>query len=189
MAIKCKNVLEVILFEYAKLIADAAVEQRARYEPAARAGSEYWSFVAMIFRKLVAGKISPSSVLRENQLVVAVGQECAYCGKTGALQWEHIIPRARGGPDTFDNMVLSCASCNSQKSSKNPVDWYRQRGLNRKHVPRLVMGKLLKLVLDEHRRRGTLADVEFPPGQSLSTSQVCRVFEYPDGDTNAGTRG
>ncbi|AUX25824.1 uncharacterized protein SOCEGT47_063760 [Sorangium cellulosum] len=51
------------------------------------------------------------------------------------------------------------------------------------------MGKLLKLILDEHRRRGTLADVEFPPGQGLSMSQVCRVFEYPDDATNARTGG
>jgi hypothetical protein len=173
-----KNVLEAILYEYAKLIADAAVEGRPVRTPAARTGGKYWSFTTMTFKRLIAGDMAPSTILRENKLLVAEGPECAYCGASGALQWEHIIPVCHGGPDTIDNLVLSCSVCNGQKSSQNLIDWYWKRGFDRKYIPRLVMGKFLKLVLEEHRRRGTLLDVEFPPGQGLSISQVCRVFEW-----------
>lgn len=177
MGIKRKNVLEAILYEYAKLIADAAIEGRPDRAAHPRSGSGYWAFVNATFKKLVAEEISPSSLLRENKLLVAEGQACAYCGASGSLHWEHLIPTSRGGPDTIDNLVLSCAPCNLQKGALNPIDWYWKRGLRRRDVPRLVMGKCLKLVLEEHRRVGTLLDTEFPPGEGLSTARLFRVFE------------
>jgi len=167
------------MYEYAKLIADAAIFGRPTRAAVVRAGGKYWSFVTVTFRKLVAGEISPSSILRENKLLVMDGSECAYCGKVGDLQWEHIIPRSRGGPDTIDNLVLACADCNLQKAALNPIEWYEKKGLERREVPRLVMGKLLKVVLDEHRRRGSLEDTEFPIGQGLGTYRACLVFDYP----------
>ena len=180
MAQKYHNVRDTLLYEYAKLIADAAVAGRPDQAPVDRNGGLYWTFVARTFAKLVAGKISPSSILRENKLMVTSGQECAYCGSTMNLQWEHIIPRSRGGPDTIDNLVLSCSSCNLQKGAMNPIEWYDKKGLQRMHVPRLVMGKLLKLVLDEHARRGTLESTDFPPGQGLGTYRSCLVFDFPE---------
>jgi hypothetical protein len=177
---KSTCVSEVILSEYAKLIADSAVAGRIDRAPAARDGHRYWTFTTRVFRKLCAGDMSPSAVLRENKMLLTAAQECAYCGVQGALQWEHIVPKARGGPETIDNLVLSCAACNLQKGALNPIDWYRRRDLHPKHIPRLAMGKLLKLVLEEHRRRGTLGAAEFPPGAGLRLSEVCRVFETPE---------
>lgn len=62
----------------------------------------------------------------------------------------------------------------------NPIEWYEERGLHRRHIPRLVMGKLLKVVLDEHACRGTLECTDFPPGRGLGTSRSCLVFEYSE---------
>jgi len=120
---------------------------------------------------------STSTVLRENKLLVDDGHVCAYCGSAGPLHWEHLIPRSRGGADTIDNLVYSCAACNLQKGALNPLEWYAKRGLDAGHLPRLVMGKFLKLVLEEHRLRGTLAENEFPPGEPLTVLGVSRVFE------------
>ena len=180
MPIKLASVLEALCYEYAKLIADAAVGGRTRSAPHSRQGREYWSFATMTFRKLVAGDISPSSLLRENKLLISNEQQCEYCGARGPLQWEHLIPKSRGGPDTIDNLILSCATCNLQKGTLNPIDWYHKRGMDRRHVPRLVMGKCLKLIWEEHRRRGTLRDSEFPAGQGLSTARLFKVFEMSD---------
>jgi hypothetical protein len=174
---KYRDVRDSLLYEYAKLIADAAVTGRPDRSPVDRRGARYWSFVNSTFQKLIAGEVSPSTILRENKLLVAAGRECAYCGSDQNLQWEHIVPRSRGGPDTIDNLVLSCATCNNQKGTLNPIEWYEKKGLNRSHVPRLVMGKLLKLVLDEHGRRGTLNCTDFPRGQGLGTSRSCLVFD------------
>jgi len=49
------------------------------------------------------------------------------------------------------------------------------------------MGKLLKVVLDEHRSRGTDILPEYPPGAGLTISGACLVFDYPPADSNRPT--
>ncbi|MDP1650509.1 MAG: HNH endonuclease [Rubrivivax sp.] len=178
MAVKLVNVFETIMYEYAKLIADRAIEERETVAPAARESKDYWSFVWHTFRKLCDGKITTSAVLRENKLLVAAGNRCAYCGATELLQWEHIVPTSRNGPNTIDNMVLSCSKCNREKAARNPIEWYNAKKLHRKHIPRLVMGKLLKVVLEEHRRRGTDSASDYPEGEGLHLYNVCLVFDH-----------
>ena len=51
------------------------------------------------------------------------GNRCQYTGKL--LTWkesniDHVIPRAQGGKNTFENMVLSCKEVNSRKADKRP---------------------------------------------------------------------
>lgn len=47
---------------------------------------------------------------------------CAYCGSSSNLSIDHVIPRSRGGKDTWDNMVTACFSCNSKKGSRTPEE-------------------------------------------------------------------
>ncbi|MCU1641710.1 MAG: hypothetical protein JWN03_1985 [Nocardia sp.] len=42
---------------------------------------------------------------------------CAYCGGK-AETIDHVIPRSRGGPHTWENCVASCAPCNHRKADK-----------------------------------------------------------------------
>ena len=45
---------------------------------------------------------------------------CAYCPATDVpLQVEHIVPRARGGSNRISNLTLSCADCNTAKSTRS----------------------------------------------------------------------
>lgn len=51
------------------------------------------------------------------------GGVCQYSGRP--LTWkegniDHVIPRAQGGKNTFDNMVWSCKEINSSKADKTP---------------------------------------------------------------------
>ena len=51
---------------------------------------------------------------------------CWYCGqKVGYhnLTMDHVIPLARGGRSTKDNLVPSCKECNTKKKSSLPVEW------------------------------------------------------------------
>lgn len=50
--------------------------------------------------------------------------ECAYCGSKEFLQEEHIIPVARGGEYTKDNIIPACVRCNSSKWSHHIDVWY-----------------------------------------------------------------
>ena len=130
------------MYEYAKLIADRVIEKRSTPAPATRKNRFYWAFVSRTYNKLATGGMLPSTVLRENQLLVTTGSQCAYCGAIGvALHWEHIIPLSRNGPNTIDNMVLSCARCNLEKGPRNPLEWFAAKGLDSGAIPRLVMGK------------------------------------------------
>lgn len=47
---------------------------------------------------------------------------CAYCGghfpNYHELSRDHIVPRSRGGENTWMNVVAACRSCNSNKGSK-----------------------------------------------------------------------
>lgn len=44
------------------------------------------------------------------------GGRCVECGSNFDLQYDHILPVARGGATTVENLQLLCADCNRRKS-------------------------------------------------------------------------
>ena len=51
---------------------------------------------------------------------------CYYCGEHFShkeLTMDHLIPLARGGRSTRDNLVPCCKSCNNKKKTMLPVEW------------------------------------------------------------------
>ena len=44
---------------------------------------------------------------------------CQYCGGRGDLTFDHVIPRARGGVTSWENVVAACGPCNLRKGSKS----------------------------------------------------------------------
>lgn len=49
------------------------------------------------------------------------GHTCQYCGKPGATV-DHIMPRSRGGPDSWENCVCACGLCNRKKNNQTPKE-------------------------------------------------------------------
>ncbi len=50
---------------------------------------------------------------------------CQYCGdvfERKDLNLDHVIPRDRGGPTTWENIVCSCIRCNTQKANCTPQE-------------------------------------------------------------------
>lgn len=50
-------------------------------------------------------------------------QVCQYCGLTFAvskLTIDHVLPRSRGGGDSWENLVTACHPCNRRKADKTP---------------------------------------------------------------------
>jgi 5-methylcytosine-specific restriction endonuclease McrA len=50
---------------------------------------------------------------------------CQYCGKQSErneLNLDHVIPRDRGGPTTWENIVCSCIACNTKKANRTPQE-------------------------------------------------------------------
>lgn len=46
---------------------------------------------------------------------------CAYCGKAAATI-DHVLPRSRGGRDSWENLVAACLRCNNLKSDRTPQE-------------------------------------------------------------------
>lgn len=46
--------------------------------------------------------------------------KCGYCGDKNNLTIDHVLPRSRGGKDTWQNLVTACESCNSKKGDRTP---------------------------------------------------------------------
>src|SRR5690242_8221971 len=50
---------------------------------------------------------------------------CQYCGQVfdrKDLNLDHVIPRDRGGPTTWENIVCSCIPCNTLKANHTPQE-------------------------------------------------------------------
>ncbi len=55
-------------------------------------------------------------VLSRKNIYLRDNHTCQYCGKTGGnLTIDHVIPKSKGGKETWDNMVVCCAKCNNRK--------------------------------------------------------------------------
>lgn len=50
---------------------------------------------------------------------------CVYCGSDNKknLTLDHVIPKSKGGKDSWDNLVTSCKKCNSEKSDLTLVEF------------------------------------------------------------------
>ena len=60
---------------------------------------------------------------------------CVYCGSKEDLTIDHVIPKSKGGLNTWENMVTCCSSCNTRKDDK-PLDVFlEESGLTIRHIP------------------------------------------------------
>ena len=48
---------------------------------------------------------------------------CQYCKYKGdSLTLDHVIPRSRGGVDSWENLVAACVRCNIKKGNRTPKE-------------------------------------------------------------------
>lgn len=78
--------------------------------------------------------IATAGVLKQQQFTPALSNEllfrrdqqtCLYCGNQfprEQLSRDHIQPQARGGRDTWTNVVTACLRCNHRKACRTPEE-------------------------------------------------------------------
>ena len=173
MPIKRETLGEALFYEYARIIADARFnpEDRDTCHPDPDA---YWSFLVRRYGALCRGRIGRSPLQKESRRAARASDRCAYCGGTSSLQWDHVIPLCRGGPDCFDNLVRACRRCNASKGAKPLTDWAAAQGLR---LSRWLRARHMKLLLDQAESTGRMA--EPAPGTSRAAMEQALFVGSP----------
>lgn len=57
---------------------------------------------------------------RKRNVLMRDSYECQYCGSEDNLTLDHVVPKSKGGKDTWENLVAACQKCNSRKGDRTP---------------------------------------------------------------------
>ncbi|MCS7081735.1 MAG: HNH endonuclease [Bacteroidetes bacterium] len=60
--------------------------------------------------------LSRRNVLRRD------GFRCQYCGSRERLTVDHVVPKSKGGTDSWENLVTACTACNNRKGNRTPEE-------------------------------------------------------------------
>lgn len=69
------------------------------------------------FRRYEACRHTNNKNIRK-QVFDAHGEICSKCGSVENIQIDHIVPVAKMGPNTIENYIPLCRSCNASKGSR-----------------------------------------------------------------------
>lgn len=79
--------------------------------------------------------------LTRKNLMLRDAHQCQYCGRRPSLRElniDHVVPRSRGGQDSWENLVTACRVCNLRKGWRTP-DEASMRLLRQPAPPRWTM--------------------------------------------------
>ena len=71
------------------------------------------AYVGVPYKKII---LTRKNVLRRDR------HRCQYCGSKDKLTIDHVYPKSKGGPDTWENLVAACVPCNNRKGNRTPVE-------------------------------------------------------------------
>ena len=107
------------------LVVLGKVDVLEQYDEAIRSPSLELRTPAVV-RLKKAGRATKQSV-RFSRINVYTrdGFRCQYCGEKKEmreLNYDHVVPRHRGGKTAWENIVTSCYACNDRKGSRTPEE-------------------------------------------------------------------
>lgn len=89
--------------------------------------------------------------LTRRNLMIRDQFQCQYCGRrpnARDLNVDHVVPRSRGGGDSWENLVISCRTCNLRKGRRTPTE-AGMLLLSVPHRPRWSTATQISLVMRE----------------------------------------
>jgi 5-methylcytosine-specific restriction endonuclease McrA len=60
--------------------------------------------------------------INRSRLFKRDSNQCVYCGSKKNLTIDHVIPKSRGGDNSWGNLVTCCSPCNRAKGDKTPEE-------------------------------------------------------------------
>lgn len=143
------------------------------------------NYVKVPVAKMAAGKPTRALILKRDN------HTCQYCEYTGPkLTLDHVLPKSRGGGDTWQNLVTSCLECNNCKDNRTPEEWaealkavFEKRAPNLSVMPTTWDSFQVGMMETRVLRRGTtLANKPKAPFSkmtiSIATSEVEEWRDY-----------
>jgi hypothetical protein len=132
---------------------------------------------ARLYKGLRTGSMSLGSLLDDERIKMAFPNLCCYCGVSGQLSLDHMIPTARGGANTGDNVVWACRSCNSAKGAKDMLEWLAER---ESFPSLLLLRRYLKLAAEIASAADAInAPLDSPPSLPFSLKAIPVSFPPP----------
>lgn len=116
--------LAVVSFRRALILVmndKATVIERVERDPVRGIGGAYDRPAVIVLTRYVrvpnvrGVPVTRRGVLRRD------ANRCGYCGKP-ASTIDHVLPRSRGGSNTWENLVACCLRCNNLKSDHTPQE-------------------------------------------------------------------
>lgn len=81
------------------------------------------SIVAIKGKDFMVRNFAHAPALAKEMLLARDRYVCAYCAQRfrfDQLDMEHIVPRSKGGEDSWMNLVAACKPCNNRKADRTP---------------------------------------------------------------------
>ncbi|WP_236967631.1 HNH endonuclease [Microbacterium aurantiacum] len=116
--------LAVVSFKRALVLVmndKATVVERLEGEPVWAASGSWERPAVIILTRYVRVPGSTHVPVTRRGVLRRDGQRCGYCDKS-ATTIDHILPRSRGGADSWENLVACCLRCNNVKGDRTPQE-------------------------------------------------------------------
>ncbi len=121
------------------------------------------------------------------------GSKCSYCGKGGnrvKMELDHVVPKASGGADRFDNLVVACQHCNQRKANQ-PLELFLKTQpkklaaikakLGQDLAPATHLNVILPRLLKELRAAGWKV-IEHSAASTAAGRRICGIEKSHHGD-------
>ncbi|NJO12157.1 MAG: HNH endonuclease [Gammaproteobacteria bacterium] len=92
------------------------------------------SIIAIRGRDYMVRHFDQVPALTKQMLLARDRYVCAYCAQRfrfDQLDMEHIVPKSKGGEDSWMNLVTACKACNNRKADRTP----ETAGMRLRYVP------------------------------------------------------
>lgn len=99
-------------------------------------------------RRYVRGPMRKRVAFNRKNVFKRDDHTCQYCARhTLDLTLDHVLPRSRGGPTTWENVVACCKPCNTRKRDRTPEEAHLSL-LRRPYAPRYMFSSAYGVLPD-----------------------------------------
>ena len=95
------------------------------YDTKIRSTTKAFELPAVIVLKTIVKFRFTTVACNRTNIAWRDNNQCQYCGNYfpfDKLTMDHVLPKSRGGKNTWENLVAACMKCNQKKGSRTPKE-------------------------------------------------------------------